>query len=74
MGWVVVQGYGLTESSPIVATNHPLHPRRGSIGGVIEGQEVKIAPDGEILVRGESVVNEYFGSQPDSSTKFNRNS
>ena len=70
MGWVVVQGYGLTETSPIVATNHPLRPHRGSIGRVVEGQEVKIAPDGEILVRGESVVNEYYGSRPDSSTKF----
>jgi long-chain acyl-CoA synthetase len=70
LGFVVVQGYGLTETSPIVATNHPLRPQRGSIGWVIEGQEVRIAPDGEILVRGESVVSEYHGAAGESSTMF----
>ncbi len=70
LGFVVVQGYGLTETSPIVTTNHPFRPRRGSIGHVVEGQEVKIAPDGEILVRGDSVVTEYLGSAPDSATRF----
>lgn len=61
LGFPVVQGYGLTEASPVVAVNHPLHPRRGSLGRALEGQEVKIAPDGEILVRGESVVSELTG-------------
>ncbi len=70
LGFVVVQGYGLTETSPIVTTNHPFHPQRGSIGQVVEGQEVKIAPDGEILVRGDSVVTEYLGSAPDPATRF----
>ena len=54
--FVVIQGYGLTEASPVVAVNHPFHIRTGSLGKVVEGQEVKIAPDGEILVRGESVT------------------
>lgn len=61
MGFLVVQGYGLTEASPIVALNHPFGTRRGSLGKVMQGQEVTIAPDGEILVRGENVVSEYFG-------------
>jgi long-chain acyl-CoA synthetase len=56
LGFLVVQGYGLTETSPVVAVNHPFHARRGSLGKAIQGQEVRIAPDGEILVRGESVV------------------
>ena len=56
--FVVIQGYGLTEASPVVAVNHPFHVRTGSLGKVVEGQEVKIAPDGEILVRGESVTHE----------------
>ncbi len=58
LGFGVVQGYGLTEASPVVALNHPFHTRRGSLGKVIKGQEVKIAADGEILVRGESIVSE----------------
>ena len=60
LGFVVVQGYGLTETSPVVAMNHPLSTRRGSIGQAIEGQRIRIAADGEILVRGDSVVTEYL--------------
>jgi len=54
--FAVVQGYGLTEASPVVAVNHPFDTRTGSLGKVVPGQEVMIAPDGEILVRGESVT------------------
>ena len=68
VGIAVVQGYGLTESSPIVAVNHPFDSRRGSIGKAVEGQEVKLAPDGEILVRGESVTGEYVGATSESAT------
>lgn len=53
---LVIQGYGLTEASPVVAVNHPFDARTGSLGKVVEGQDVTIAPDGEILVRGESVT------------------
>jgi long-chain acyl-CoA synthetase len=60
LGFVVVQGYGMTEASPVIAVNHPFHPQRGSIGTALAGQEIRLAPDGEILVRGPSVVNEYF--------------
>ena len=69
LGLVVVQGYGLTEASPVVAINHPFHARRGSIGKAVEGQEVRLAPDGEILVRGESVVGEYIGTTGESATR-----
>ena len=58
LGFLLVQGYGLTETSPVVAVNHPFHARSGSMGQVIPGQDVRIAPDGEILVRGESVAGE----------------
>ena len=60
LGFVVVQGYGLTETSPVVAMNHPLSTRRGSIGRAIKGQRIRIAANGEILVRGDSVVTEYL--------------
>jgi long-chain acyl-CoA synthetase len=55
-GFGVIQGYGLTEASPVVAVNHPFSPKRGSLGKPVPGQEVRIASDGEILVRGESIA------------------
>lgn len=58
LGYAVVQGYGLTEASPVVSVNHPFDTRTGSLGKVIPGQDVIIAPDGEILVRGESVTTD----------------
>jgi len=56
LGFAVIQGYGLTEASPVVAVNHPFSSRRGSLGKPVPGQEVRIAEDGEILVRGESIA------------------
>jgi long-chain acyl-CoA synthetase len=61
MGFLVIQGYGLTETAPIVTLNHPLRTSRGSVGKPIEGVEVRIADDGEILVRGENVTSGYYG-------------
>ncbi len=62
LGFVVVQGYGLTETAPIVTLNHPLHAKRGAVGKPIAGVEIKIAQDGEILVRGENVTKGYFNA------------
>lgn len=60
LGFVVVQGYGLTETAPIVTLNHPFRTNTGSVGKPIGGVEVKIADDGEILVRGDNVSSGYF--------------
>ena len=68
MGFVVVQGYGLTETAPIVTLNHPFHTRKGSVGKPIGGVEVKIAEDGEILVRGENVSSGYLNENAQTST------
>jgi len=60
LGFLVVQGYGLTETAPIVTLNHPFAAARGSVGKAIAGTEVRLAPDGEILVRGENVTRGYY--------------
>jgi len=62
LGFLVVQGYGLTETAPIVTLNHPFSASRGSVGKPIEGVEVRIAEDGEILVRGDNVTSGYYRS------------
>ena len=61
MGFAVVQGYGLTETAPIVTLNHPFKPSKGSVGTPIAGVDIQIAEDGEILVRGENVTSGYYG-------------
>ncbi|HEY5253726.1 MAG TPA: AMP-binding protein, partial [Acidobacteriaceae bacterium] len=52
LGFVLVQGYGMTETTALATLNHPMHPARGSIGKPLAGREVRVAEDGEILVRG----------------------
>jgi long-chain acyl-CoA synthetase len=66
LGLVLVQGYGMTETSSMVTTNHPLHPKRGSLGKAVGNQQIKLAPDGEILVRGDNVSLETWGEQSSS--------
>jgi long-chain acyl-CoA synthetase len=60
LGFAVIQGYGLTETTSIISVNHPFKVGRGSIGKVLAGREVKLAPDGEILVRGSGVASGYW--------------
>jgi long-chain acyl-CoA synthetase len=62
LGFAVVQGYGLTETAPIVTLNHPFKTSKGSVGTAIEGVEIRIAEDGEILVRGENVTSGYYST------------
>jgi long-chain acyl-CoA synthetase len=62
LGFAVIQGYGLTETAPIVTLNHPFKMSKGSVGTPIEGVEVRIADDGEILVRGDNVTSGYYDS------------
>ncbi|HEY3619502.1 MAG TPA: AMP-binding protein, partial [Candidatus Sulfotelmatobacter sp.] len=61
VGYAVIQGYGLTETTSLVSVNHPFRLGKGSIGKVLPGREVKVAEDGEILVRGGGVASEYWG-------------
>ena len=64
LGFVVIQGYGMTETSSLVTTNHPFHPKKGSLGKAVGNQQIKLGDDGEILVRGDNVSLEYFGQTP----------
>jgi long-chain acyl-CoA synthetase len=70
LGLLVVQGYGLTETAPIVTLNHPFGTKKGSVGKAIAGVEVKIAPDGEILVRGDNVTTGYFNATEETARAF----
>ena len=70
LGYAVIQGYGLTETAPIVSLNHPFGTKRGSVGKAIAGVNVKIADDGEILVRGDNVTTGYFNAAEETARVF----
>jgi long-chain acyl-CoA synthetase len=70
LGFLVIQGYGLTETAPIVTLNHPFAARAGSVGTPIAGVEIRIASDGEILVRGENVTRGYYRADGETAGAF----
>ena len=60
LSFVVIQGYGLTETTSLISLNHPFRTGKRSIGKVLEGREVKLDESGEILVRGANVAAGYW--------------
>ena len=60
LGYAVIQGYGMTETTSLVSVNHPFKLAKGAIGKVLPGREIKLAENGEILVRGESIAAGYW--------------
>ena len=60
MGYALVQGYGMTETASLISLNHPFHATEGSVGKILPGLELKLAGDGEVLVRGENVAAGYW--------------
>jgi long-chain acyl-CoA synthetase len=63
LGYAVIQGYGLTETTSLISLNHPFRTSRGSIGKILPGREIKLADDGEILVRGSGVASGYWSDR-----------
>ena len=68
VGISIYQGYGLTETSPVIAVNTPAAHKLGTVGRPLRNLEVRIAEDGEVLVRGPSVFHGYWG-QPEETEK-----
>ena len=68
LGLPLLQGYGQTETAPVVSANPPEKVKLDTVGPLFHGVKVKIAEDGEILVSGENVMNGYW-NDPDATSK-----
>ncbi|HUD72470.1 MAG TPA: AMP-binding protein, partial [Dongiaceae bacterium] len=66
-GYLVIQGYGLTETAPIISISNPFRRGQGGVGKALAGQEVRLGPDGEIWVRGANVTPGYYGAPPEQA-------
>ena len=57
LGFPVIQGYGMTETTALISLNHPFRSVQGTIGKVLPGREVRLSEEGEVLVRGDTISN-----------------
>lgn len=70
IGIRIHEGYGLTETSPVIAVNNPKAHKLGTVGKPLSNVEVRIADDGEVLVRGPSVFKSYWNRPEETSAAF----
>lgn len=70
IGLTVLNGYGMTECSPLISVNRDRNNIRGSAGAVIHGTDVRIAGDGEILVKGQNVMSGYYHDKEETDRSF----
>ncbi len=70
VGLRILEGYGLTETSPVMCINTPEHYRIGTVGRPLENVEVRIAEDGEILTRGPSIFSSYWNLPEETRNAF----
>jgi long-chain acyl-CoA synthetase len=70
VGVRIHEGYGLTETSPVIAVNTPANHRIGTVGKILPNLQVRIADDGEILVRGPSVFHGYWNRPEETQNAF----
>ncbi len=70
MGVRIHEGYGLTETSPVIAVNTPRHHKLGTVGRPLPNLEIRIAEDGEILVRGPSIFKSYWKLPDETAAAF----
>ena len=70
IGLVVLEGYGLTETSPVLAVNTFEDTRFGTVGKVVPGVQIAFAPDGEILAKGPNVMSGYYNNEAETRDVF----
>jgi long-chain acyl-CoA synthetase len=70
IGIRIHEGYGLTETSPVIALNNPVNHRLGTVGKPMANVEVRIADDGEVLVRGPSIFKGYWKMPEETAAVF----
>jgi long-chain acyl-CoA synthetase len=70
IGINVYEGYGMTEASPVISVNRPGRNKIGTVGLPLDGVDVKIAEDGEILVRGKSIMNGYYKDKEETNASI----
>lgn len=70
VGIRILEGYGLTETSPVIAVNTPEHNKLGTVGMPLANVDCQIAPDGELLVRGPSIFKSYWRNPEETDRVF----